>query len=609
MEYNRKNLKKAARSVLRRHYGLFVTVILIATLLGTVSQGSRAFLRIENGTYGRSASYRVLEKAIEGDINGAVKIAQDNMIVQEDRDVKIGDVQFGHQQGILAEIFNKRASGSFIASLASAIFNVADSTREASIILMIVALIVIAVVTVFISETYRIIYTRIFMVARIYKRVDFASFLFLLRTKTWVKVSLAYLYYHFVMLSWSFTIVGGIIKHYSYACTRYILAENPTLSGRQAMKLSSEMMNGHKWELFMLDVSFVGWHLLSLISLRLIDILFLIPYKEATYTEYYTYIRGLAVAPAADSSASTVDGASKMLKDVYLYEYADEETINAAYRDAIDVLNSPDISVPQPSKFRAFLQNVFGIVLIYDDQEEEYRRVMTQKAKVQTYKHAIEKKSYPARLCPTPIAAGRAHMEHVQYMRHYSMSSLILIFFVFCFCGWLWEVAIHLVNDGVFVNRGSLHGPWLPIYGTGAVMILAVLNKLRKKPALEFAAAIVLCGIVEYSGSYALEKIHGAKWWDYTGYFFNINGRICAEGLLVFGVAGMSAVYFLAPILDNSIRKIKDVVRRTICIVLVVIFAIDYVYSQFVPNTGAGITDYAQVEEETTNEHILLCRS
>ena len=58
--------------------------------------------------------------------------------------------------------------------------------------------------------------------------------------------------------------------------------------------------------------------------------------------------------------------------------------------------------------------------------------------------------------------------------------------------------------------------------------------------------------------AYVLEYRYGMKWWDYTGYFLNINGRICAEGLLVFGIAGMAAVYFIAPHLDNAFVKIKE---------------------------------------------------
>ena len=153
--------------------------------------------------------------------------------------------------------------------------------------------------------------------------------------------------------------------------------------------------------------------------------------------------------------------------------------------------------------------------------------------------------------------------------------------------------------DGQFVNRGVLHGPWLPIYGVGSLLILLLLYRLRKHPVLHFFAIIVLCGGVEYFSSYLLEKIHhGIRWWDYTGYFLNLNGRICAEGLLVFGLGGMAIAYVLAPLLDSIIRKVE--VKRLVvtCVVLLSVFAADQIYSVKYPNEGKGITDYesAQVD-------------
>ena len=138
-----------------------------------------------------------------------------------------------------------------------------------------------------------------------------------------------------------------------------------------------------------------------------------------------------------------------------------------------------------------------------------------------------------------------------------------------------------------------MHGPWLPIYGTGGVLVLIILNKFRDKPLLEFISIIIVCGIVEYFTSYYLEIAHnGEKWWDYSGYFLNLNGRICAEGLLVFGLGGMAAVYAIAPALDNLIKKVNTKLVITISIILVTAFTIDNIYSSKHPNMGDGITHY-----------------
>ena len=90
---------------------------------------------------------------------------------------------------------------------------------------------------------------------------------------------------------------------------------------------------------------------------------------------------------------------------------------------------------------------------------------------------------------------------------------------------------------------------------------------------------------------------NGVRWWDYSGYFININGRICAEGLLVFGLGGIAVVYFIAPLLDNIIKKINKNLVLTISIVLISIFMMDKIYSSKYPNVGKGITSYQIVSK------------
>ena len=73
------------------------------------------------------------------------------------------------------------------------------------------------------------------------------------------------------------------------------------------------------------------------------------------------------------------------------------------------------------------------------------------------------------------------HRPALSCRQDYSVSSLVLMFFTFSGIGWLWEVGLHLVVDGMFFNRGVMAGPWLPIYGTGGVLILVLLKKWRSR--------------------------------------------------------------------------------------------------------------------------------
>ncbi len=84
-------------------------------------------------------------------------------------------------------------------------------------------------------------------------------------------------------------LIPGIIKGYEYAMIPYILAENPNISTQRTFELSKEMMRGRKWDLFMVDLSFIGWKLLA--SIAIVGHVLLNPYLEATYAEIYLWLR------------------------------------------------------------------------------------------------------------------------------------------------------------------------------------------------------------------------------------------------------------------------------------------------------------------------------
>ena len=181
------------------------------------------------------------------------------------------------------------------------------------------------------------------------------------------------------------------------------------------------------------------------------------------------------------------------------------------------------------------------------------------------------------------------------YNQKYPVTSLILFFFTFAFIGWIWEVFLHLITEGTFANRGTMFGPWLPIYGVGGILILACLKPFRSRPVIYFIVSMLLAGVLEYSTAWYLETFKGMKWWDYTGYFLNIDGRICLEGLFVFGLGGAAVTYFIAPLLNYYYMKIKPKIAIGICVILILLFSIDFVYSFNHPNAGKGITSYRNV--------------
>ena len=603
----RKEMKQKARQSLRKHYLMFVTVCVAAAILGTEFSGSLDGIKIESreerspettvtGIVGRQPNLSdVVLDALQGNEEESRELSEElkEQAVQNTKEGR-GSAALGRSRGVLAGFVNSVTSGSILVTLIAAVNSMVGSAGITVFLFIVLSLLLALGAWIFLFNMYTVVSRRIFLEGRVYEKLTIQRFAFLIRVKRWTKVSLTMALASLYQMLWALTIVGGIIKRYSYFLVPYIAAENPDISPKKAVNLSRKMMHGHKWECFVFELTYWGWDMLGSLTFGLTAIFYSNPYKTAAFSEFYVQMRDLA-------KEKKIEGC-ELLNDRYLFEKADEDVIFEAYGDSLASVWEEEEQEPEKLRGVAgFLANVLGITVINRQDERAYEEYRNGQAKYQMIKAAVEGVVYPERLFPIPEAGKRQKLETLRYMRRYSVWSVILLFFAFSLMGWVWEVSLHLITDGVFVNRGVLHGPWLPIYGTGGVMILAVLNKFREKPLVEFLLTIVLCGCVEYFTSWFLEITHnGEKWWDYSGYFLNLNGRICAEGLLVFGLGGMAIVYVAAPLLDDLIRKIPYKILIPVCITLLAVFGADEVYSNRHPNTGKGITDYtgAWIEEQ-----------
>ena len=121
------------------------------------------------------------------------------------------------------------------------------------------------------------------------------------------------------------------------------------------------------------------------------------------------------------------------------------------------------------------------------------------------------------------------------------------------------EVIGKLITLKRFINRGFLIGPYCPIYGAGAILITFLLKKYTEDPITLFIMAILVCGILEYLTSYFMEKIYHARWWDYSQRKFNINGRVCLNTIIPFGLLGMFIIYISNPFLISKIQLLPEI--------------------------------------------------
>lgn len=155
------------------------------------------------------------------------------------------------------------------------------------------------------------------------------------------------------------------------------------------------------------------------------------------------------------------------------------------------------------------------------------------------------------------------------------VSSYILLFFTTSFLGWLMEVVCKLIQFHRFINRGFLLGPICPIYGFGSVLIILLLEHQAENPVEVFILAMVLCGILEYITSYLMEKLFHARWWDYSTKHFNLNGRVCANTLIPFGLLGLVLVYVAKPFFFGLYAMLTEPIRNGLCYALLALFAAD----------------------------------
>lgn len=501
---NRKEIKKEAKKCLKNNYWRSVAVVFfIAFIMGSFNIFTKNHFRLSS-----------LE--INPPITSSVSVKIIN---------PLDYISFNPpSRGVMANIFqNISNSGSFIFGFLNSLNELIFHNHIWKSVIFLTGAILSFLYWYLIRNVLIVGKKRFFLENKNHKKTHLTRILLPFKVRKEKNVSLVMFIKILKEYLWWITIIGGFIKHYSYYLVPYILAENPNIAPKDALKLSSDLTNGHKWELFKFDISFLGYYLLDILTMRFLGILFVSPYKECCLSEYYFNLKNIGI----------------------------KNKINN-----INLLNDLE------------LNNV----------EDTYP----------SHKYLYEEKNFKKWL-------------NTDYNKSYSLDHLILMFFTAAIIGWIWEVGLNLFQYGFFANRGTLYGPWLQIYGWGLLFILLSLKKFRDKPILTFFLVIIMCGIIEYTGAWYLETFKHARWWDYDGFFLNLHGRICFEGLIAFGIAGTFFIYFAAPFLDSLFIKIPKNIKLFLCILLCFLFAIDFIYSSSHPNTGNGVAE-ALITKKNTME-------
>ena len=161
----------------------------------------------------------------------------------------------------------------------------------------------------------------------------------------------------------------------------------------------------------------------------------------------------------------------------------------------------------------------------------------------------------------------------------YDVRIYFLLFMIYAVAGWIMEVTCKLIQYKRFINRGFLIGPYCPIYGYGALLITFLLGRYKYDALVLFVMAIVVCGTLEYLTSLVMEKMFKARWWDYSAKKYNINGRICLETVVPFGILGCLVMYVLNPITFKYLNMLSNSMLNIISAICFTIFITDNIVS------------------------------
>lgn len=125
----------------------------------------------------------------------------------------------------------------------------------------------------------------------------------------------------------------------------------------------------------------------------------------------------------------------------------------------------------------------------------------------------------------------------------------------------------------------SLLGPICPIYGYGALLVSILLKKYQNDIIITFLMSIIICGLLEYFTSYFMELFFHARWWDYSNRKLNINGRVCLDNLVLFGIASLIIIYVVNPFIIQKINLIPSNMQSVLITLLIIIHIIDNIVS------------------------------
>lgn len=161
-------------------------------------------------------------------------------------------------------------------------------------------------------------------------------------------------------------------------------------------------------------------------------------------------------------------------------------------------------------------------------------------------------------------------------MGEYTLIQWLLFFYIYCFLGWCFESTYVSLKKRKFVNRGFMKGPFLPIYGSGAIVVLFVTIPLRGNNILVFLGGALAATILELVTGICMEALFKVRYWDYSNQKFNFMGHICLSSTIAWGFLSIAMVNVLHKPIDHFVMSLNNDVVNIVTFVITIYVAADF---------------------------------
>ena len=164
-------------------------------------------------------------------------------------------------------------------------------------------------------------------------------------------------------------------------------------------------------------------------------------------------------------------------------------------------------------------------------------------------------------------------------MYNYEVWQWVLYFFIYCFIGWIWETAYVSLKSGHFENRGFMNGPFLPIYGSGAIIMLFVSLPVKNSVILVFIFGSIAATLLELFTGMAMESLFHVRYWDYSYRKIQYKGHICLVSSIAWGFFSCLLVYIMHKPIEGRVLSIDEGIGQLIAIIVTICATADFAAS------------------------------